>query len=49
MTDVSGYRSCGEYMGWVKTQAANNILVDADSFLVLMDAGAQTIVMAGGP
>ncbi len=26
MTDVSRCRSCGEYIGWVKTQAANNIL-----------------------
>lgn len=31
-TKVAKCRSCGEYIVWVKTQAGNNMPVDADSF-----------------
>jgi hypothetical protein len=32
MTDLSRCKSCGEYIVWVKTEAGNNMPVDADSF-----------------
>jgi len=32
MTKLSRCKSCDEYIVWVKTEAGNNMPVDADSF-----------------